>query len=60
MVNLVPKRASAATDLARKIVAELIGEIKVESAVGEGTTFHVRVPAAHFRPTHTDKTHAPG
>ncbi|MDO8632201.1 MAG: ATP-binding protein [Phycisphaerales bacterium] len=45
---------------ARKIVAELNGEIEVESAVGEGTIFHVRLPAVHVRLADADKTHAPG
>jgi len=41
-------------------VAELNGEIEVESAVGEGTTFHVRLPAVHVRLGDADKTHVPG
>jgi signal transduction histidine kinase len=45
---------------ARKIVTELNGEIEVESAVGEGTIFHVRLPAVHVRLADADKTHAPG
>lgn len=45
---------------ARKIVTELNGEIDVESAVGEGTIFHVRLPAVHVRLADADRTHAPG
>jgi len=45
---------------ARKIVTELNGEIEVESAIGEGTIFHVRLPAVHVRLADADKTHAPG
>ncbi len=44
---------------AKKIVAELNGEIAVESHVGEGTTIHVHLPAVHVRLVDADKTHAP-
>jgi two-component system NtrC family sensor kinase len=45
---------------AKKIVTELNGEIEVESAVGEGTIFHVRLPAVHVCLADADRTHAPG
>jgi len=45
---------------AKKIVAELNGVIEVESVVGEGTTFHVKLPAVHVRLADSDKTHGPG
>lgn len=44
---------------ARKIVAELSGEIEVDSTPGEGTTFIIRLPAVHVRLADADKTHAP-
>ncbi len=45
---------------AKKIVTELNGLIEVESVVGEGTTFHVKLPAVHVRLADSDKTHGPG
>ena len=45
---------------AKKIVSELNGVIEVESVVGEGTTFHVKLPAVHVRLADSDKTHGPG
>lgn len=45
---------------AKKIVTELQGLIEVESVVGEGTTFHVKLPAVHVRLADSDKTHGPG
>lgn len=45
---------------AKKIVTELNGQIEVDSAPGEGTTFHIRLPAVHVRLADADKTHAPG
>jgi len=45
---------------AKKIVSELHGAIEVESVVGEGTTFHVKLPAVHVRLADSDKTHGPG
>lgn len=45
---------------AKKIVGELNGLIEVESVVGEGTTFHVKLPAVHVRLADSDKTHGPG
>jgi len=44
---------------AKKIVTELGGEIEVESQPGEGTTFHIRLPAVHVRLADADKTHGP-
>lgn len=44
---------------ARKIVGELGGLINVESTVGEGTTFHIVLPAQHVRLADSDKTHGP-
>ena len=44
---------------AKKIVAELNGNIEVESAEGEGTTFHIKLPAVHVRLADSDKTHGP-
>lgn len=43
---------------ARKIVDELGGSIEVESAPGEGTTFHVKLPTQAAR-TDSEKTHGP-
>jgi len=45
---------------AKKIVSELNGVIEVESTLGEGTTFHVKLPAVHVRLADSDKTHGPG
>ena len=45
---------------AKKIVTELEGQIDVETAPGEGTTFHVRLPTVHVRLADSDKTHGPG
>ncbi len=45
---------------AKKIVTELDGTIEVDSTVGEGTTFHVKLPAVHVRLADSDKTHGPG
>ena len=45
---------------AHKVVKELKGSIEVESKVGEGTTFHVRLPAIHIRLADSDDTHGPG
>lgn len=45
---------------ARKVVEELKGVIEIESTVGEGTTFHVRLPAIHVRLADSDDTHGPG
>ena len=39
---------------ARKIVSELGGEIEVQSEVGEGTTFHVKLPIRGGSPTESD------
>ena len=44
---------------ARKIIAELDGKIEVTGAVGEGTTFHITLPAVHVRLADSDKTHGP-
>ena len=57
---LASKRASNPPNLAQKIVAELNREIKDESPVGQGTTFHVRLPVVHVRLADADKTNAPG
>jgi signal transduction histidine kinase len=45
---------------AKKIVEELGGKIDVQSVIGEGSTFHVTLPAGHPRLVDSDKTHAPG
>jgi two-component system NtrC family sensor kinase len=45
---------------AKKIVGELNGRIEVESTVGEGSTFHVRVPTAHMRLADSEETSVPG
>lgn len=45
---------------AQKIVRELDGEIEVESVVGEGTTFHVKLSAVQTQADDSDKTHGPG
>jgi len=45
---------------AKKIISELNGVIEVESMVGEGTAFHVKLPAVHVRLADSDKTHGPG
>jgi len=44
---------------AKKIVGELSGQIRVESTVGEGTTFRISLPAEHVRLADSDKTHGP-
>lgn len=44
---------------ARKIVQELHGTIDVESVVGEGTTFHIKLPLDADDATDTDGTHGP-
>jgi signal transduction histidine kinase len=44
---------------AKKIVAELNGAIDLESTLGEGTTFHVKLPGVHVRLADSDKTHGP-
>jgi signal transduction histidine kinase len=45
---------------ASKIVGEMGGHIEVQSVVGQGTTFHVRIPTRSAAPTDSDKTHGPG
>lgn len=45
---------------ARKIVAELSGEIEFETADGQGTTFHITLPIERTRITDSGKTTAPG
>lgn len=45
---------------AKKIISELGGEITIDSKPGEGTTFHIKLPAVHVRITDSDKTHGPG
>ena len=45
---------------AKKIISELNGTIEVDSAVGKGTTFQVRLPATNVRLDDSDKTHGPG
>jgi len=45
---------------AKKIVQELKGEINLESVVGEGTTFHVKLPVEHDFLADSDDTHGPG
>ncbi|UCC29728.1 MAG: FHA domain-containing protein [Phycisphaerales bacterium] len=45
---------------ANKIVAELNGEIELESVVGEGTTFHVKLPIKSAGPADSEDTHGPG
>ena len=44
---------------AKKIVSELGGEIEVDSTVGEGTTFRVKLAASHIRLADSEKTHGP-
>ncbi|MFQ5414001.1 MAG: ATP-binding protein [Phycisphaerae bacterium] len=44
---------------ARKIVTELGGVIDVDTAPGEGTTFHIKLPAVQPRYADSDKTHGP-
>ncbi len=45
---------------AKKIVTEMNGVIEVESTLGEGTTFNVKLPGVHIRLADSDKTHGPG
>ncbi len=45
---------------AKKIVGELRGRIEVESTIGEGTTFHVRLPIHREPMVDSDKTYGPG
>lgn len=44
---------------AKKIVDELQGTIEVESVVGEGTTFRVKLPIQRTHITDSDKTQSP-
>ncbi len=44
---------------ANKIVTELKGEIEFESVVGEGTTFHIKLPIESAGPADSDDTHGP-
>jgi len=44
---------------AKKIVAELSGEIELESVVGEGTTFRVKLPIERDLPADSDETQGP-
>jgi len=44
---------------ASKIVTELKGEIELESVVGEGTTFHIKLPIESAVPADSDDTHGP-
>ena len=44
---------------ANKIVTELKGEIELESVVGEGTTFHIKLPIESAGPIDSDDTHGP-
>lgn len=44
---------------ARKIVNEMLGEIVVESVVGEGTTFQVKLPVQRSATPDSDETHGP-
>ena len=46
--------------VARKIVAEHEGAISVQSKVGEGTTFTVRLPSEHSKLGDPSHTHGPG
>jgi signal transduction histidine kinase len=45
---------------AKKIVGELDGKIDVDSIVGVGTTFHVKLPTTHPSVGDSEKTHGPG
>ena len=45
---------------ANKIIAELNGEIEFESVVGEGTTFHVKLPIESAELADSEDTHGPG
>jgi len=45
---------------AKKIVAELNGTIEVDSVLGEGTTFHVKLPITRDPLADSDKTQGPG
>jgi signal transduction histidine kinase len=42
---------------AKKIVSELNGQIRVETKVGEGTSFHITLPAEHVRLADSGRTH---
>lgn len=44
---------------AKKIVDELDGEICVDSVLGEGTTFHVKLPIKRLLEGDSDETHGP-
>jgi len=44
---------------AKKIVAELGGEIAIVSGPEDGTTFHIKLPAVHVRLADSDKTQGP-
>ena len=44
---------------ASKIVSELGGHIEVQSVVGQGTTFHIRIPTRQAAPADSEKTHGP-
>ncbi len=44
---------------AQKIIGELSGKIGIESVLGEGTTFHVKLPIERGHLFDSDKTHSP-
>lgn len=44
---------------AKKIVSEMRGQIRIESVVGEGTTFHITLPLDPDDLTETGDTHGP-